>query len=1027
MTNAETRKKLLLYIPLLTFVVGLSLTFVWWRTLAHLDSSDSNVMLIGGGAVSFLLALAIFLMLEARRQSQKTAAAKVELERAQTNLRESENYNRGLVEKSPGFISTHDVEGRIITINPAGARALGYEPEEVIGRLISDFAAAEDKPFVPDYFARIRLKKEATAVFTLLTKNGEPRIWKCSSALFGKPGENQYVSGYAQDITKLKNTEKALEKSRVIFERFMNNSPAVSYIKDDTGKFVYASRHLSELFNVPLEDIYGKLDADFLPKEAAEEIRRKEKRIIESGAMEETLDDISMLDGEIHTWQSYKFPVEDGIGGHLVGGISFDISERRRMEVLFKETATVQEAILNSANYTLISTDADGVIQTFNRTAEKWLGYAAEEIVGKHTPAIIHIAEEVAARAQALTEELGYVIEPGFEAFVAKTRTQTVDEHEWTYLRKDGTQFPVLLSITALRDEKGEITGFLGIGSDITERRQMEADLKKARDAALESARMKSEFLANMSHEIRTPMNGIIGMTEIILDTSLDEFQRSSAETIRDSSDALLAIINDILDFSKIEAGKLRFETIDFNLQSTIENSVELFAESAANKQLELSALVNRDVPVELRGDPGRLRQILTNLIGNAVKFTAEGEIIVRVEKISETEKSSQLRFSVSDTGIGINPEAQKYLFQAFTQADGTTTRKFGGTGLGLTISKQLIEMMNGEISVESAPDKGSTFSFTADFEKRISGGIVTDGNASVMSETKASDQAGSPTPLVTRHTLEETRDKSLTRILVAEDNPVNRTLASLQLKRLGYRADVVANGRLAVQALKREKYSLILMDCQMPEMDGYAATAEIRRTERNGQHIPVIAVTANAMQGIKEKCLASGMDDYLAKPFKQNELHQIIERWTKPGTIGADGFNRIAPAAEKVLIPRTRDDDDVKTELFHSVKARLNDLESEIGGEEVWMIVGLFREDSAIRFENLQKAIAAENTAQVEFESHRLKGGCGNIGADYLADLCARIEEEAMGGQLRESFDLISEIKMSYSYLLEIFNERQA
>ncbi len=857
----------------------------------------------------------------------------------------------------------------------------------------------------------------------------------------------------------------------------MNNSPAVSYIKDETGRFVYASRHLSELFNVPLEDIYGKLDADFLPKEAALEIRRKEQRIIKSGEMEEMLDDILMLDGKIHTWQSYKFPVEDGFGGHLVGGMSFDINERRQMEELLLKTTTVQRAILNSANYTLISTDADGIIQTFNRTAEKWLGYTAEEIVGKQTPAIIHVAEEVEARAQALTEELGHVVEPGFEAFVAKTRVQTVDEREWTYLRKDGTHFPVLLSITALRDEKGEIIGFLGIGSDITERRQMEADLKKARDAAVESARMKSEFLANMSHEIRTPMNGIVGMTEIILDSSLDDLQRSCAETIRDSSDALLTF-------------------------------------------------------------------------GNAVKFTTSGEIIVRVEKLSETDTSSRLRFSVSDTGIGISPEAQKYLFQAFTQADGSTTRKFGGTGLGLTISKQLIEMMNGEINVESAPDKGSTFSFTAEFEKQIAGGIETnaprrdlqnvrvlivDDNSanrkillhqttslgmiadeaadgatalrllensqrsnnsydvaildlvnsemdgfeiarriksdnsfgdvrliimssfgqrghgrtareigiagylikpvkqaelfdcitSVMGEKNTFAQAGGSAPLVTRHTLEELCDNRPTRILVAEDNPVNQTLAILQLERLGYRADVVANGRLAVQVLKRGNYSLILMDCQMPEMDGYAAAAEIRRSERDGQHIPVIAVTANAMQGIREKCLASGMDDYLAKPFKQHELDKIIKRWVKHDTIVAEDFARVVMTQEKGLISRSSNDA-AKTELFQTVQARLNELEAEIGTEEVRMIVGLFRQDSAVRFEHLQKAIAEENVSQVEFESHCLKGGCGNIGAASLAELCARIESEAKSGRLSKSSDLIKKITLFYRHLIELLDELQ-
>jgi PAS domain S-box-containing protein len=496
--------------------------------------------------------------------------------------------------------------------------------------------------------------------------------------------------------------------------------------------------------------------------------------------------------------------------------------------------------------------DTENGILRVNRRVAQSAGKSVEEIEGKPTT---EIYPEEAAKFYADDLE---VIRSGMPKLGI---VETLQD-------QDGQELWVQTDKVPYCDEDGKVIGIVVLAQDITARKRLEVDLVESRDAALESVRLKSEFLANMSHEIRTPMNGVIGMTGLLLDTNLSDDQREFAETIRSSGDALLTIINDILDFSKIEAGKLQFETLDFDLNHAIESTVDLLVERAYEKKIEFASTVYTNVPTQLCGDPGRLRQVLTNLIGNAIKFTEHGMVIVRAEKESETATDVVIRFSVSDTGIGISETTQRNLFQAFTQADGSTTRKYGGTGLGLAISKQLVELMGGQIGVKSQPGEGSIFWFTAQFGKQAENVATSQAALPGINKLQASSAEGSTAPGITS-----------VQILIAEDNIVNQKIAVHQLQKLGYRADAVANGREALEALERIPYDLVLMDCQMPEMDGYEATAEIRFREGTDKHTLIIAMTAHALEGDREKCIAAGMDDYISKPVRSKALQEVLER----------------------------------------------------------------------------------------------------------------------------------------------------
>ena len=536
---------------------------------------------------------------------------------------------------------------------------------------------------------------------------------------------------------------------------------------------------------------------------------------------------------------------------------------RRRAEEALLVANRLQRAVLEGTVHSIIATDPSGLIKVFNAGAERMLGYARAEVIGRQTPAIIHDCAEVAARAAALSQEMGRTVEPGFEAFVARSRLGEVDEREWTYVRKDGSRLPVWLSVTALRDEAGAIAGFLGIASDLTERKQLEGNLALARDHALEASRLKSEFLANMSHEIRTPMNGVLGMADLLMDTPLSLGQRQMSQVIRGSAESLLAIVDDILDFSKIEAGKLRIEAVDFCLREKIEEALALLAPRARARGLRLGGDLPPDLPPSLSGDAGRIEQILINLLGNAVKFTDRGGVDLAVRVLPPRGPANfAFRVEMRDTGIGISPELQIRLFQPFMQADGSTTRRYGGTGLGLAICGQLVDLMGGRIGVESKAGEGSVFWFELELPLR--------------GQPMALEPAAGPGP---RPAIEAEEGPAGLPLLVAEDNPDNQLLIRLLLEKLGLNFDIVGDGQAAIEQLAVRDYAAVLMDCQMPRLDGYEATRRIRAGSAGvrAQGIPIVALTANAMASDRQKCLDAGMDEHLSKPIRLASLQAVL------------------------------------------------------------------------------------------------------------------------------------------------------
>lgn len=544
---------------------------------------------------------------------------------------------------------------------------------------------------------------------------------------------------------------------------------------------------------------------------------------------------------------------------------------------------------------------------------------------------------------------------------------------EFRLRARDGSYRWMLSRATILSDPSGVPYRMIGAHLDISDRKRTEQalasaneELRMAMATAEAASQAKSDFLALMSHEIRTPLNGVVGMSGLLLDTPLNAEQRDYADIVHSSANTLLRIINDLLDFSKIEAGRLELEEIDFDVRRVMEEVADLFTEAAELKRLELRVSAAEDVPQVVRGDPGRLRQIVTNLVHNAIKFTEKGSIRIHVSMDPQGDSGIRLRTAISDTGIGIAPAAQARLFEPFTQADASTTRRYGGTGLGLAICRRLALLMGGAIGVDSREGKGSTFWFTVRMQPPV---------------LPLREEPQAETPLPVRPVVVG-RTPSL-RVLVAEDNRVSQLVAIRLLERMGYRADAVGNGREVLEALGRFPYAAVLMDCRMPEMDGFETTRIIRAREAGAaRHTPIIALTADAMRQDRERCLATGMDDYLSKPIHPAELREALERQVGPGSV--ENSSQAGPLQTQ----------EVERLMRHFAHDR----------ELLASAAQTFLDDSVRLLAQLREAVLQRNGAAIERVSHTLKGALGNFSASRAIDLAAELEQMGRSGRLSQA-----------------------
>jgi PAS domain S-box-containing protein len=1034
---------------------------------------------------------------------------------AEEELQTSEERHRLLFESNPQPAYVYDLETlRFIAVNEATVRHYGFSREELLTKMtVKDIRPPEK---VAEFLERIKqVNPEQDTILAPSVhrkKDGTVIDVEITSHVLSFAGRQAEIV-LVNDVTERKRAEEEIRRSEEKYRNILETIEEGYFEANLAGEFTFCNDALCRMSGFTSDELMELNSKQYVDEENAAILRNFIAQLYKTNKSSASLVKYEIIrkDGKRRIHESSVLLVRDE-KSEPVGfrGVARDITERKQAEEALALESSLMQTLMDNIPDAIYFKDTQSRFVRVSKHVHLKGIDKPEDALGKTD---FDFFDDEHARVA--YEDERRIMETG-ESVINKVEREVYH---------DGSIGWVLTTKVPIYDTNGKVTGIVGASRDITERKLIEEELEQTRDAALESARLKSEFLANMSHEIRTPMNGVLGMTGLLLDTNLGEEQRDYAQTIQTSADALLRIIDDILDFSKIEAGQLNFEKIDFDLNDAVESAVELLAERARVKGIELASLVYKDVPTALKSDAGRLRQVLTNLIGNAIKFTETGEVTVSVKKEKETDKYVSLRFEVADTGIGISKEQQRKLFHAFVQADGSTTRKYGGTGLGLAISKQLVEMMGGDIGIESEPGKGSTFWFTARFEKQAKRKLtvetssdfnleglrvlIVDDNATnrqifvhqtaswgmtateadsgaqaleilraaaekqeffdvaildlmmpemdgfelarliksdpiisdihlvllpsygkrghgqmakdfgiaaylqkpvrqsqlynclikIIAETSENGDSDCQSPsLITRHSLRDKTiqvkdssnfDASKVKILVAEDNEINRKVAVRQLQSLGYAADFAVNGRQAVEMLERNQYDLVLMDCQMPEMDGFEATAAIRRREGDANHTVIIAMTAHALEGEREKCLAAGMDDYLSKPVKLDSLRQTIERWSKPLAIEQNSDDEsdlsIDPGFQNLK------------SIDHSVLEDFRDFQPPDDPDIVTELIDLFLEDVSRRIPIFKKAVADQDINVIKEQAHSLKGSSGNIGACRITEISKMIEEQSV------------------------------
>ncbi len=1024
--------------------------------------------------------------------------------KAEERLRESEAALQSLLNATNEVVLLIDREGTIIAANEFLARRLGREVDDLIGRNLFDLLPEELRLSRQLWIRKVVESGKPVRFEDISFDNRylDSSIYPVSDAL----GKVLRLAIYAKDITEAKLASQALAESEARFKQvFDSMNDGVAMRDAGTFELVDANHRFCEMYGYTLQElkalplgglgVHGSLD------------ERRERLVTRFSQV--TKDTSTPYEAEGRRKDGSTFWVETNVRCISIGAHDYllavlrDTSERREAEEALRGSEERYRSLFGNSHTVMFVIDPKNAnIVDVNPAACSYYGYSGEKMTTMKVTDINSLPEKE------VLEGLRQVLMGQSQLYYRRHRLSSGDVRDVEVYTG-----PMMV--------KGEQLLY-SIVHDITDRKRAEAELfetylqleraiERANEMALQaeaSSQAKSQFLANMSHEIRTPMNGVIGMTSLLLDTELTPEQREYAETVCISAESLLTILNDILDFSKIEAQKLELETLDFDLRVAVENAVEMEAVKAEKKGLELACAIDYEVPSLLRGDPSRLRQVLLNLLNNAIKFTERGEVVVRITLDTESSAHATVRFTVRDTGIGIPEDRFNDLAQPFQQVDASTTRKYGGTGLGLAISKKLVEMMHGRLGGESKVGEGSTFWFSIPLEKQPSAGqgvpvfpeeirgrriLVVDDNRTnrliVLQYLKAwgcsaeavgdaaealaclreaqrtnnpfhmaildmempgtdgatlgrqiksepaishtilimltsrgqrgdgkcmreigfaayltkplkstqlfdclalamgSGQAastGEALPLITRHVIEEQKKRNV-RILVAEDNVTNQKVVVHMLDKLGYRADLVQNGREALKSIEAVAYDIVFMDVQMPEMDGFEATAVIRQREKEGgtAHLPVVAMTAHAMKGDRERCIEAGMDDYVSKPIQPKELADAIRRMLE---LPAQVEHPIEPV--QVAEPPAVFDRD-------ALLQRLD------GDEElVSEIIQLFLDHASGQLERLSQAVKDGKHDMVKLHAHSLKGAAANVEAAAMKEVAFEIERNAADAQ---------------------------
>ncbi len=876
-------------------------------------------------------------------------------------LRLSEARFRNLFASSPDAIFVEDSNGVVLDVNPAACKLHGTTADELIGQNVLDLIPAAHRPKAELLFREmVEGKREQLQAFTWARDGRAIPV-----ELMARPIEHAGTPAlliHVRDITERMRTEAELVK----LSRAVEQTADAVFITDRAGKIEYVNPAFEQMTGYPAAEAVGRLPNLLKSDRHDRDFYRRLWETILAGRTFRAVLTNRKKNGELFFVDQTITPLKDSAGRvlHFVATCK-DISDRKAAEEeLHKSRERFALAVLGSK---------DGIWDWDMLTDEvyyspRWkemLGYADHEIRNHFSEWRDRLHPEDHDRA--------------FATITAYVEGEVPDyELEHRLQHKNGGYRWILARGVAFRDADGKPYRMAGSHTDITERKRALAELRQAKEAAEEASRAKSQFVANVSHELRTPLNGILGMTQLMLETSFSEEQREYFTTMQSSVDALLGVINDVLDFSKIEADRLELDATEFTLRSALADALKPFAVRARAKGLELAYEVADDVPDRLTGDWVRLRQVILNLVGNAIKFTERGRVFARIElagKAVAYDPRVTLHCVVRDTGIGVPTDKQQLIFEPFTQADGSMTRKYGGTGLGLTISDRLVRLMGGTLSVDSTVGAGSAFAFTVTLWLPTHQAL------------REPDPAAPPAPSTAVRRLH---------LLLVEDNNVNQKVVVWMLRRQGHTFTLAQDGAGAVEAFEREKFDAVLMDVQMPGMDGYEATRRIRAAEGGGpRHVPIIAMTAHVMKGDREHCLEAGMDAYLPKPVDFQALSRLLAELTVRPESKKEGAER---NGQPLVVPADIPVSAIPAPAPPAAEPVLDGTEalSRVGGDEKLLgeLLRLFQADVPKLLADVRSAIQRGDATLLRRAGHTFKGAASSLGATQTRVAAARLEE---------------------------------